>query len=214
LTDQYVSLLRNTYALADAPGLSAAIYTQTTDVETECNGLLTYDRAVVKVDEQAVRDANRGIFPRVVELDPAAGQSANWSYTFTEPADGWEASAFDVSAWKTGAGGFGAQGTPGAVIGTEWTTPEIWIRRSFDVAGAPSEHVRLSIHHDEDCEVFINGVPALTLTGYATQYGTYRISKEAARALKPGGNVLAVHCKQTKGGQFIDVRVVEERPIR
>lgn len=32
-------------------GLSAAIYTQTTDVEIECNGLMTYDRKVIKVPE-------------------------------------------------------------------------------------------------------------------------------------------------------------------
>ena len=36
--------------LRDEKGLSAAVYTQITDVETECNGLLTYDRAVFKVD--------------------------------------------------------------------------------------------------------------------------------------------------------------------
>jgi len=38
-------------------GLSAAIYTQTTDVEIECNGLMTYDRKVIKVPETKLRDA-------------------------------------------------------------------------------------------------------------------------------------------------------------
>ncbi len=36
-------------------GLAAAVYTQLTDVETEVNGLMTYDRAVLKVDEELVR---------------------------------------------------------------------------------------------------------------------------------------------------------------
>ncbi len=36
-------------------GMSAAVYTQITDVETECNGLMTYDRAVLKMDTAAVR---------------------------------------------------------------------------------------------------------------------------------------------------------------
>ena len=36
-------------------GLSAAIYTQTTDVEIECNGLITYDRKVIKVPENKLR---------------------------------------------------------------------------------------------------------------------------------------------------------------
>jgi beta-galactosidase/beta-glucuronidase len=39
-------------------GLSAAIYTQTTDVETECNGLITYDREIMKVDKDRVREIN------------------------------------------------------------------------------------------------------------------------------------------------------------
>ena len=43
-------------------GLSAAIYTQTTDVEIECNGLLTYDRKVVKVPEKKLKEAARKMY--------------------------------------------------------------------------------------------------------------------------------------------------------
>ncbi|MCF0167657.1 MAG: hypothetical protein HUJ93_03300, partial [Bacteroidales bacterium] len=42
-------------------GTSAAIYTQTTDVETEVNGLMTYDRKVLKVDEKRVAKANKAL---------------------------------------------------------------------------------------------------------------------------------------------------------
>ena len=40
-------------------GLSAAIYTQTTDVEGEVNGLMTYDRKVVKFDEAKLAELHR-----------------------------------------------------------------------------------------------------------------------------------------------------------
>jgi hypothetical protein len=43
---------------ADA-GLSAAVYTQTTDVEVEVNGYVTYDRAVEKMDFEKVRLAHK-----------------------------------------------------------------------------------------------------------------------------------------------------------
>lgn len=43
-------------------GLSAAIYTQTTDVEIECNGLLTYDRKVVKVPEKKLKEAAQKMY--------------------------------------------------------------------------------------------------------------------------------------------------------
>ena len=42
-------------------GFSAAVYTQITDVEGEVNGLITYDRKVIKVDEVKVKTINRQI---------------------------------------------------------------------------------------------------------------------------------------------------------
>ena len=44
-----------------AKGFAAAVYTQTTDVEGEVNGLMTYDRKMMKVNEEAVRAANRAV---------------------------------------------------------------------------------------------------------------------------------------------------------
>ena len=70
LTRRYVGLLRQIYALKDNPGLNAAVYTQTTDVETECNGLMTYDRAVIKPDVAAVAAANRGAYVDMNTLQP------------------------------------------------------------------------------------------------------------------------------------------------
>lgn len=42
-------------------GFSAAVYTQTTDVEVEVNGLMTYDRKVIKLDEKEIRRINEEI---------------------------------------------------------------------------------------------------------------------------------------------------------
>jgi len=43
-------------------GLSAAIYTQVSDVEEEVNGVFTYDRAVVKLEEDVVRALNQRLY--------------------------------------------------------------------------------------------------------------------------------------------------------
>lgn len=59
-TDEYVEYAQQLCDLIDR-GFSAAVYTQTTDVEIEVNGLLTYDRKVVKLDEKRVREINRRI---------------------------------------------------------------------------------------------------------------------------------------------------------
>jgi len=42
-------------------GVSAAVYTQTTDVEGEVNGLMTYDRKIIKMDEERLRSVNQGV---------------------------------------------------------------------------------------------------------------------------------------------------------
>ena len=42
-------------------GLAGAVYTQTTDVELEVNGLMTYDRKVVKIDESVIRAINESV---------------------------------------------------------------------------------------------------------------------------------------------------------
>lgn len=57
VTDEYVKYVNEVRDLVD-DGFSAAVYTQTTDVEVEVNGLMTYDRKVVKMDEERVRKAN------------------------------------------------------------------------------------------------------------------------------------------------------------
>jgi hypothetical protein len=62
LTDAYVNLIDKLRPLLADPGLSAAIYTQTTDVEIEVNGLMTYDRAVIKMDAERVGAANRRLY--------------------------------------------------------------------------------------------------------------------------------------------------------
>ena len=60
LTDQYCHLLSDAWKLIHENGLCACVYTQTTDVEGEINGLMTYDRQVLKVDADKVRAANLG----------------------------------------------------------------------------------------------------------------------------------------------------------
>jgi beta-galactosidase/beta-glucuronidase len=61
LTEAYLELIDKLRPLVRDPGLSAAVYTQTTDVEIEINGLLTYDRELVKLDENRIAEANRSL---------------------------------------------------------------------------------------------------------------------------------------------------------
>lgn len=219
LTDAYVALLSNLRSLIGG-GLSAAVYTQTTDVEIEVNGLMTYDRAMIKMDAERAAAANRRLYlppPVINTIVPASREQGQaWRYTISEPANNWQQRDFDDSGWQKGQAGFGTKGTPGAVVRTEWNTPNIWLRRQFVLKTDKFEQLYLDIHHDEDAEVYINGVLAAKLQGHTTSYVQAPISEEARKALKMGENCLAVHCRQTAGGQYIDVGIVDvvDQPIK
>jgi beta-galactosidase/beta-glucuronidase len=66
-TDAYIILAEKLKKLIPAC-YSAAVYTQTTDVESEVNGLMTYDRKIVKLNEDRIRKINQEIC-RSLEID-------------------------------------------------------------------------------------------------------------------------------------------------
>ncbi|MBN2315900.1 MAG: hypothetical protein JXM79_18370 [Sedimentisphaerales bacterium] len=211
LTDAYLALVDNLRSLI-GDGLCAAVYTQTTDVEIEVNGLMTYDRAMIKMDAKKVAAANKRLYlpPPIIETVVPTSQESpqSWRYTTDEPTEGWQKPDFDDSTWKEGQGGFGAEGTPGAVMRTEWKTNNIWLRRTFELRNMNLIQPQLNIHHDEYVEVYINGELVAKLGGYTTSYVRVALDGKAREALKPGSNCLAIHCQQTTGGQYIDAGLV------
>ena len=60
VTNEYVKFAKELQGMVKR-GFSAAVYTQTTDVEGEVNGLMTYDRKKIKINEAAVRKANHDV---------------------------------------------------------------------------------------------------------------------------------------------------------
>ena len=212
--NQYTSALQS---LQLDKGLWAGIYTQITDVEKEVNGILTYDRKILKVNEEQLAsirsEIERTIHQRVSGAKSVvkAGDNSStvyWQYTTKEPAEGWEQPDFDDSSWKRGAAGFGKIDQPAAQVRTTWSTSEIWIRRSFKLTGVTAENLQdlcLRLFYDEDSEIYINGVLAMTITGYNTTYQLFGISEAARKTIDlEGDNVIAIHTKQTSGGQYID----------
>lgn len=207
-----------TDVLLDNPNMFAFCYTQLTDVEQEQNGIYFYDRKP-KYDPALVRaiNARRAAYekqgPRIQRIDwrpivPTsrdAGQT--WRYTIAEPADGWEQPGFDDGAWQVGVGGFGTKGTPGSVIGTEWKSSDIWLRRAFRVDSLSFELAALDIHHDEDAEVYVNGRKVASFAGHVGGYFERELTALLRKTLVVGDNTLAVHCRQTVGGQYIDVGI-------
>ncbi len=160
---------------------------------------------------KAVNFAPMPIAPELKIVVPSARENKQitWRYTTEQPGPDWFETSFQDSSWKQGLAGFGTSGTPGAVIGTKWATGDIWLRRTVEIPAAPAKTLRLLVHHDEDAEVYINGVLASQTQGYSSDYEEIPLTTAGAAAIEAGANVVAVHCHQTGGGQYIDVGFVQ-----
>lgn len=215
-----------TDVLLDNPNCFGFCYTQLTDVEQEQNGVYYYDRRP-KYEPARLKEINarRAAYetqpPRLgdirqrVLVPTSESQPQTWRMTLDKPAGDWFQPAYDDAAWKAAPGGFGTAGTPGAVVGTTWKTDDIWLRREFTLDLVPATgELFLRVHHDEDVEIYVNGQEVLSLPNYIGDYQIFQATAKLRAALRPGKNTLAVHCKQTVGGQFIDcgIQAVEVLP--
>lgn len=215
LTRKYVDLWREVWQLHNAKGLCAAVYTQWTDIETEANGLYTYDRKRLKVESKQVAAAHRGKFapPTMFDVvdEASAVEPSSWRYTVVQPSAHWIEKSFDDSNWKTGASGFGVTDFALAPVQTVWDTDEIWLRRVMTLPEGNLHFPALRVFHSQEAEVYMNGILAVKLNGRNQRYDEFDMTEEAVWTLRPGVNHLAVHSRRGKQATFIDVGLVQER---
>lgn len=148
--------------------------------------------------------------PKIVQIVPAADTSAAvWRYTTHKPDGDWTKPDFSDANWQEGKSGFGTSDTPGAVVGTTWNSPDIWLRREVNIPKGKLPDVELWLHHDDDVQVYINGILAVRRSGWTTSYDAVPLSESAREALKAGENLIAIHCQQDGGGQYVDAGFVD-----
>lgn len=87
------------------------------------------------------------------------------------------------------------------------------MRRSFNpgkLTAARIAKIGVRDFHDESVEVYINGTLVYSASGYINAYERRPLDFAARRVIIPNvQNVIAVHCRQTGGGQYIDVGLEE-----
>jgi hypothetical protein len=96
---RYADLIKTLYPLVDK-GLAAAVYTQTSDCEVEVNGLMTYDREVVKLDPARFAALNRGYLPPRFAADQT--QFVGPSFAFELAARGGASIRYTLDGSKPG----------------------------------------------------------------------------------------------------------------
>ncbi len=195
--DPYFSVWSNTDKLTDSP-------------TRHWTGRPQSLEGVVRVDGRAYQFMGSSPTTYVPILATGELQPYTAQYTMTKPADGWAQPDFAATGWQTGPGPFGD--TPDAK--TRWRNKEsmpdgIYVRREFTYDGkADPAKLLLSINHDDDVQVYLNGTQILNKPDYVGEYVNLPLSAEGQRALRKGRNVLAVHCVSPRGGSFIDVGIV------
>ena len=166
---------------------------------------------VIRVDSKSYQFL--GAIPTTYDPILPTGESKAYTaqYTLTKPVGGWEKPDYDARDWKTAPGPFGD--TPDAR--TPWRNSQtardgIYIRREFTYDGqADPTKLLLVLNHDDDVEIYLNGVKILDKPGFVNEYKYLPLSAEGQKAFRTGQNTLAVHCVSPGGGSFIDVGIVK-----
>lgn len=214
-----------TDALLDNPNMFGFCYTQLTDVEQERNGVYRYDRTP-KFDASKLRAIlsrkaaiEKGV-PSTIAANPAnwrvilpsARDSENnaWHSTTTRPGEGWFNKDFSDASWYVSPGGFGSKGGSESDTRTPWTTSDIWLRRQFKWDGKPFAVAGFAIHYDNAVEIYVNGGIAWKSAAGAwnDRYEFMDATSALKKLLRKGQNLIAVHCHQDTGGQFIDLALL------
>jgi hypothetical protein len=203
--------------------LHGYMFVQLSDLETELNGMLTYDR-VPKIQPP---DMARLIAPREADQDEvilptAEAQPVVWRYTLAQPAPDWAAAGFNDAAWKEGESGFGDTKAPPEQMGpypragrfprTQWTNAEIWLRRSVTVPDTNFAFAYALFQQRGECELFLDGHPVQSFWALDTYY-PLELAGTASEVLKrPGPHLLAVHARRQPGRiSYVDLGLYGHR---
>ncbi|MDR0422242.1 MAG: DUF4965 domain-containing protein [Proteiniphilum sp.] len=165
---------------------------------------------VLRVDGDTYRFMGKENLPLKPLLSTVREESWTGRYTFTEPqGEAWKNLNFDDAAWNEGQSAFGTPDEPN--LSTLWQTKDIWVRRTFTLdEDLDDKTVYLHYSHDDDFELFVNGIRVVE-TGYAWKYNVREeLSGEAKASLKKGENIITAHGHNRTGGAYVDFGLYEK----
>ncbi|HEX3386129.1 MAG TPA: DUF5127 domain-containing protein, partial [Mucilaginibacter sp.] len=143
---------------------------------------------------------------------PASDEEAyECKYTETQPAAGWGELNFNDSNWQTGAAPFTDDK---AQAKTLWKSKDIWVRRTFNLDNTSFDKLMLKIQHDDNVEVYLNGVRIFGKTGWTSDFIMVPVNDAAKAKLKKGNNIIAIHCANTAGGSWLDFGLQDQEKVK
>src|SRR5690606_5962327 len=161
----------------------------------------------IKVDNKIYRFL--GDVERMYDVVLPATEDNDYTVKYTEqkPTDDWNHIQYDDKNWKEG---LAPLGDDKGVVKTFWKSNDLLVRRSVTLTDNNMDDLYLMLNHDDDIIVYLNGVEVYNAVGWVHKF-IYIPIRNASSILKKGKNVLAVHIKNTAGGQHLDFGLVKER---
>lgn len=195
--DPYFSIWSTTDALTASPTK------HWTGVEQSLQGIL-------KVDGQLYRflGTEEKVYETILPL--AEEQAYTCRYTEAAPTTNWMNKGFDDASWKTGEAPFSKNRKQAKTL---WNSNDLWMRRVFVLKELNLHQLYLKMQHDDNVEVYINGEPAFSRTGWNSRSELFPLSDAVKAKLVKGENLLAIHVANTAGGAYLDAGLVNE-PLR
>jgi hypothetical protein len=160
---------------------------------------------VLRVDGNSYRFMGTEDIPLLQVAETAENGSWTGRYTFSKPGTGWEKPGFNDRHWREGAAAFGTPDEATAKTLWEGNNTGIWVRREVNIdEDLSGEKVFLEYSHDDDMELYINGIKVVE-TGYKWKKNVMiPVPDEALQTLKKGRNVIAAHCLNRTHGALVD----------
>lgn len=162
---------------------------------------------IIKVDKNYYRFLGH-LEDKYKSILPTADESSyNVKYTELAPGTDWNTIDYNDIGWKQGEAPFGDDQSQ---VKTLWKSKDLWIRREFEIDNLNIDNLFLKINHDDNVEVFLNGVNIYSKKGWTDKFVFLDLKDAIKNNLKKGKNVLAIHCENTAGGSYLDAGIVEK----
>lgn len=200
-------------------GLSAAVYTQTTDVEGEVNGLLTYDREVMKLDPAETRELLKPVYEswwnKRTIVEDSEEDSQPWRVSFAEPGKDWNSLQYDDFSWSKKDGPYSSK-DPLLTRFTEWKENKMYLRKTFYLDEIPGDIYLKHYMPKSKIRVYINGALVLEKAdaGGRKRHYTHEALSGASQLLSRGKNVLSVEVEKMADEASFDMGLYTTEPVR
>lgn len=192
---EYATVIQNVYPLISR-GLSAAIYTQTSDVEGEVNGLMTYDRKVLKLPEAETKLLHDRLYlsyatPQIL-LQDSEIEPSNLYLSTKNPGKNWTALSPTSAKFKETKGPFDV--TKGM---------DVWSVNSFEISDL-DKTLAMKLYGRGDLKIYLNGHLVYDKKiSTKRHYDEYNLT-ESAQFVNKGKNIIALELRNASEDSIFD----------